>query len=67
MDLQLVLMTIIAFSAVVAVFSYAVNLLLKPVYERLGRLEKDVESLKAGQARLEAMLAELLSRQAPSS
>ena len=74
MDLHAVLMTIVAFSAVVAVFSYAVNLLLKPVYGRLDRLEKDIESLKTGQVKLEAgqvklegLLKELLSKQSASS
>ena len=59
MDLHAVLMTIVAFSAVVAVFSYAVNLLLKPVEARLSRLEKDIESLKTGQGKLEGRLAKL--------
>ncbi len=57
MDFHAILMTIIAFSAIVAVFGKAVSLMLGPV-------QKDIEHLKGGQAKLESGQAKLESGQA---
>ena len=72
-DVQIALMTVIAFSALVAVFSYAVNLLLGSVKKDIEhlkiaasdlktgqtKLNEDIKDLKAGQSKLEVGQAKL--------
>ena len=53
MDIQIVLMTIIAFSAVITVLSFSFNLLLQPVKENQAKIESD---LKDNQAKIESDL-----------
>ena len=62
MDVQIVLMTIITFSAVITVLSFSFNLLLQPVKENQAKIEsdlKDIESdLKENQTKIESDLKE---------
>ena len=53
--------TVIVVIALLTGMGFIFRLLLAPVYARLARLEEDVAGLKAGQARLEEMLKELLA------
>ena len=46
MDVQIVLMTIIAFSAVITVLSFSFNLLLQPVKENQAKIESFLKDFK---------------------
>ena len=46
MDFQIMLMTIIAFSAVISVLGIAFNLLLSPVKQNQARMEKELTFVK---------------------
>ena len=68
MDLHTTLLTIIAFSAVIAVLSTVFYALLNPVKENQARLEKRMDSmekrmggLEANQARMEIKLDQLIA------
>lgn len=53
MDFQIILMTIIAFSAVISVLSFAFSLLLSPVKENQARMEKEITVIRNNQAKME--------------
>jgi len=46
MDYQIILMTGIAFSAVITVLSFAFNLLLSPIKQNQANMEKEISSMK---------------------
>ena len=52
MEWQIILMTIITFSAVITVLSFAFNLILSPV-------KNDIQNLKVGQGKLENRLEKI--------
>ena len=47
MDVQIILMTIIAFSAVITVLSFSFNLLLQPVKENQAKIESDLKDIES--------------------
>lgn len=46
MDYQIILMTVIAFSAVITVLSFAFNLLLSPIKQNQANMEKKISSME---------------------
>ena len=69
MDLHSVLITVIAFAAVISVLSFVFHLILSPVKENQSRLEvgqtelrADIKRLEAGQVELKADIKQLLAR-----
>ena len=46
MEFQIILMTIVTFSAVISVLSFAFSLLLSPVKQNQDRMEKEIASVQ---------------------
>ena len=53
MDYQIILMTIVAFSAVISILGVIFNWLLTPVKEDIIELKTDIKALETGQQALE--------------
>ena len=53
MDYQIILMTIVAFSAVISILGVIFNWLLTPVKEDITELKTDIKTLETGQQNLE--------------
>ena len=48
---------VIAFMALIGGFSFAVDLVIRPIKKDIARLEKDIKELKDGQAKILAKIS----------
>ena len=60
MDLHTFLITVIAFSAVISVLSFAFNLLLVPIKQDISTIKENQTNLKTNQARMEKELISVI-------